>query len=46
MECLRKVDKVVLYCLGSMTALYQYQQETQELIRAYVGRVEEFSAVL
>lgn len=25
LECLRKVDKVVLYCLGSMTVIYQYQ---------------------
>jgi hypothetical protein len=46
LECLRKVDKAVLYCLGSMPSLYQYKPETQAIAKSYLARVGSFNALL
>lgn len=40
-ECLRKIDKVILYGLGSMPTMYQYKPEIKAIVGSFVTRVEE-----
>lgn len=46
LECLRKVDKVIMYGLGSMPSLYQYNPEISQIVAATVGHINSFDELL
>lgn len=40
MECSRKIDKIVLYCLQSMVSALQYEQEIIEVLKFELSKVK------
>jgi hypothetical protein len=46
LECLRKVDKVAVYGLGSMPSLYQYNSEISQIVAVVVSHITCFDQLL
>lgn len=43
LECLRKIDKVVLYGISSIPSLFQYKPEVKGIVVTFVKKIEDFN---
>jgi hypothetical protein len=44
LEYLRKIDKFILYGLGSMPQTYQYKPEVKSIIHSFIYKLNEFDS--